>query len=285
MATFYCNGCGAPGVVRTNCPHCSANKTPVKTEKFDFCTLNVMNVRARPVVPISVNDIHGFAFIDTCAKTSVASYTLYQQLQQKGYKFRKEKAQISMADGIPRLQTVQLVTVPVTLCGRTIATNFVVLLESQDNRTLLGIGFLEDAGIILDLSQFTWHFNNAPNKIYKLYDEEIVTFKKQNPVAQIAPKAHGEPYKESTRRWKAPAKIPEASLPKQNAVNANYKLFCIDFTEKTKPPKRPKTVFDGYSPYADYMMRDAQINIHRLDVELSPHSKSLFPGPDPYSQD
>lgn len=58
---------------------------------------------------------------------------------------------VSQTGSVSKVQIVQTVAVPVILFGRTIHTNFVVLLDPKDNRTLLGIGFLEDTGIVQDL--------------------------------------------------------------------------------------------------------------------------------------
>ncbi|KAL0878922.1 hypothetical protein ABMA27_003919 [Loxostege sticticalis] len=273
---FSCYGCGAPGVVRTNCPTCASKRTPVKSEQADFCSINIgSDIRARPVISIGISGLQGYAFVDTCAKTSVASYSLYKRLNELGYCFSERTIQISLADGFPKTEKVQMVTVPVSLCGRTFLTNFIVLPKSRDNKTLLGIGFLEKAGIILDLPQFTWHFNDSPDIIYELYNEDFVSFSDAEPTAASTPQIPIE----SAKRWEEPTVATEAALPKENA---QYRLSSIELSRKSEGNKRKRTTFDGYSPFVDYMMRDAQINVHRLDVELSPHSKELFPGPDPY---
>lgn len=39
--------------------------------------------------------------------------------------------------------------------------------NAKNNRTLLGIDFLEQAGIVMDLAQRTWHFKDNPNTIFE----------------------------------------------------------------------------------------------------------------------
>ncbi|CAG9136392.1 unnamed protein product [Plutella xylostella] len=125
---FSCYGCGAPGVVRSNCQTCSSKKNSPKVENISFCSVNVRtDSRPRPVVYISVDDVYGVAYVDTCAKTSIASYNFYCCLNEKGYRFNEKQVNVTLADGVPKTQTVMTVDVPVTLCGYTIPTTFVVL--------------------------------------------------------------------------------------------------------------------------------------------------------------
>ena len=37
--------------------------------------------------------------------------------------------------------------------------------SARDNRTLLGIDFLERIAVVLDLAQRTWHFKDEPKQI------------------------------------------------------------------------------------------------------------------------
>lgn len=51
----------------------------------------------------------------------------------------------------------------VSISDRNVLTTFVVLSLDQDNHTLLGADFLREAGIVLDLGQHKWHFQDSPN--------------------------------------------------------------------------------------------------------------------------
>lgn len=135
--------------------------------------------RSRPMVFLKVNGLEGKAYVDTCAKISIASHELYEMLKARGQVFHKETATITLADGVSRRQNVLSFEALIELCGRSFKTQFLVLLESRDNRTLLGIDFLQKAGIILNIAQFTCKYIESPEKEFELYQERFVTFGKQ----------------------------------------------------------------------------------------------------------
>ncbi|KAF5276982.1 hypothetical protein FQR65_LT16106 [Abscondita terminalis] len=56
------------------------------------------------------------------------------------------------------------------LRGRTIPTEFIILPDAQ-NRTLLGVHFTEDAGLILDLPSRRWWFRDQPEAQHPFYSE------------------------------------------------------------------------------------------------------------------
>jgi hypothetical protein len=97
---------------------------------------------------------------------------------------------------------------------------------------------------------------------------------------QCAPIDVDIPYVESARTWEVQTKATEATLPQESACT--YKLIPIDTFGMNKT-SQAATIFDGYSPFMDYMMHDAQLNIQSHTAPLSPASKNLFPGSDPYS--
>ncbi|KAI5634010.1 hypothetical protein NE865_13260 [Phthorimaea operculella] len=143
-AKFVCYGCGTPGVYRSNCKLCSnkPKQNPENKGNLGFGALNIQAVQqSRPVVFLEVNGISGKAYVDPCAKVSVASRKLHELLKERGQTFSEDMATITMADGHPRLQKVLLFEAEVELCGRRTKTPFIVLLQSSDNRTLLGIDF------------------------------------------------------------------------------------------------------------------------------------------------
>lgn len=67
---FACYGCGAPNVVRTNCPTCSHQKSKPIKEEIGFCSLSIRHdTRPRPVIPATIGGIKGYPYIDkTCFK-------------------------------------------------------------------------------------------------------------------------------------------------------------------------------------------------------------------------
>ncbi|XP_026331519.1 uncharacterized protein LOC113238882 [Hyposmocoma kahamanoa] len=273
---FSCYGCGAPGVVRSNCNTCtSIKRRPSQAADISFCAVNVNRTdsRPRPVVFVEIVGIKGTAHIDTCAKTSVASYNLYRQLLARGVAFHKEIVNLTLADGISKTREVLQTRVPVTLEHRVIGTTFIVLPESKDNRTLLGIGFIQDAKMVLNLPQFTWEFLDD-DRIYELFKEDFATFPEVHISSTAVPQLPMETQIKPAVRPKRPMTPKEAAIPEESASTSRYKLIPIART----PTKKSKPLFDGYSPrFCDFIMKDAEINVREAESSLSPHSQQLFP--------
>ncbi|XP_036346322.1 uncharacterized protein LOC118755602 [Rhagoletis pomonella] len=174
--TLSCYGCGTPGYYRSNCPNCN-QKNPLRSpEKLDFNTIQTTVIgRNVPTVDININGLKGEAYLDTAARTSVASSKLYEKLKEKGVEFQKVFAEIKLADGIPRQQMVYSTIVDIIIGKRFKRIRFICLANAENNRTLLGIDFLEQAGIVMDLAQRTWHFKDDANTMFefKMQSAEI----------------------------------------------------------------------------------------------------------------
>ncbi|GFU94618.1 hypothetical protein TNCV_2984121 [Trichonephila clavipes] len=67
----------------------------------------------------------------------------------------------------------------VDLCieGKVIPTEFLVLPEAKGNKTLLGLDFLNAAGIVLDVQGGKWHFSGNPRKQYKFFKKTLENIK------------------------------------------------------------------------------------------------------------
>lgn len=78
---------------------------------------------------------------------------------------------VTFADGIQKLETLLVTNVGVKLENRVIKTTFIVFPKSKNNRTLFGMDFIENARIVLDIPQRTWHFADETEK-YNLALEE-----------------------------------------------------------------------------------------------------------------
>lgn len=113
-----------------------------------------------------MSGISGTAYLDTGARTSLASPELYNILVGRKFTFTQEILQITLADGHHRTQIVKKTTVPVQLKGRTITTTFLILPNTPQAKTLLGIDFIEEAGLVLDFRQRKWHFSESRHKQY-----------------------------------------------------------------------------------------------------------------------
>ncbi|XP_036347926.1 uncharacterized protein LOC118757308 [Rhagoletis pomonella] len=162
-----CYGCGTPGYYRSNCPTCNKKTVINSPQKLDFNTLQTTIIgRDVPTVNININGLNGEAFLDTAARTNVASSQLFKKLREKGVEFQKVFAEIILADGIPRKDMVHSTIVDIVIGKRIKRIRFICLSTAQNNRTLLGIDFLEQAGIVMDLAQRTWHFKDDPRKVF-----------------------------------------------------------------------------------------------------------------------
>ncbi|CAK9829599.1 Activity-regulated cytoskeleton associated protein 1 [Anthophora retusa] len=147
-----CYGCGKPGFVRSKCPDCSKTLN-APTAGAAFCSVSTTSIiKPRPTVNLTIAG-EGHAFLDTGARCSIASQNLHALLEKKGVKFEETRMQIALADGHPRIQKVQVTELETALQDRTIKTKFIVLPGSKNNRTLLGVDFIDDAGIILNIPQ------------------------------------------------------------------------------------------------------------------------------------
>ncbi|XP_047998783.1 uncharacterized protein LOC125236128 [Leguminivora glycinivorella] len=297
---FYCYGCGAPGVVRFKCSTCN-KKRPVET---GACSIDIqLDVRPRPMVFTKIGDIEECAKLDCCAKSSVASYQLATKLRKKGYVFQQQRMKITLADGIGKRQNVEIVRAPVELYGKTTYTTFVVLPGCKKNQTLLGVGYIQDAGILINLPQFTMSFIERPEEDYDLYDEGFATFKQpsmeefqmQSPVSVLT--------------WNSSSTLPgnvcaspslpscsSPSLPEPADKGTEVSGFMMTTetpVERTiiaprtpdwnlipikSPSPKKSRFYEASSPDLDYMIRDAQINVHSQAVELTLREQGLFDG-------
>lgn len=215
------------------------------------------------MVFLEVNGISGRAYVDTCARVSVASTELYQNLKERGQTFNEETATITLADGVSRLQRVLTFEAEVTLCGRRFKTPFIVLLQSKENRTLLGIDFLQRAGIILNIAQFTWSYIQRPQQEFELFQENFVLFDQQ---PSTAPKIDVAPVDWTFKRLSVNKRDTSEPDPRTMKAQIPPKIGC----------SHNKLLFDGYSPRMEYMMRDAIQRIEEAEITLSPHAESLF---------
>ncbi|KAJ8945545.1 hypothetical protein NQ318_020391 [Aromia moschata] len=169
--SITCYGCGKPGYFRSNCPICAHKKTDIATQAINFYSVNTLttNVSTQvPTISVTVSGITGIAHIDTAAKTSVAGRHLYECLRQvPTVMFRRRQATVTLADGLSQVQNILTTTVDIQIRNRSFEIDFVVLPDAEDNRTLLGIDFLEKAAMVLVIPQRSWYFADLPNQIYE----------------------------------------------------------------------------------------------------------------------
>ena len=163
-STISCYGCGLAGYYRSKCPNCN-KKNPINSpERLDFNSIQTSIIgRNVPTVGINISGLKGTAYFDTAARTSVAGYTLFQKLKEKKAEFQKVVAEIVLADGVAKKEVVYSTIADIIIGGRFKRIRMICLPNAKGNRTLIGIDFLEQAGIVLDLAQRIWHFKDNPN--------------------------------------------------------------------------------------------------------------------------
>lgn len=163
-----CYGCGAAGFYRSNCPKCNYKEIMESPKELNLNSIQTTIVgRNVPTININVNGSDQEAYLDTAARTSIAGYELFMLLKKKEVPFQEVFAEVTLADGSSRKEMV-LSTIACILIGKRFKRiRFVCLPKARNNRTLIGIDFLEQCGMVMDLAQRTWHFVDEPSKIFE----------------------------------------------------------------------------------------------------------------------
>jgi hypothetical protein len=105
-------------------------------------------------------------YIDSGARTSLASAQLYHILTERGHKFLPTTVQLVQADGSSTLTNVKTATLPVKLQGKEIETTFITIPDAHETTTLLGIDFLRKAGLVINYAHSRWHFSGQRHQTY-----------------------------------------------------------------------------------------------------------------------
>lgn len=160
-----CYGCNAPGFVRANCPYCSANKNKAHVG-FNSMAVRLVG-REIPMANILIFGIPGQAYMDTGARTSIASSNLKKVMDFHGCIYSKVRMEISLADGSRSVQDCLSTICKIFIGGRSLNIQFVILPNAPNNRTLLGADFLEQAAIVLNMGQGYWCFEDDPKSHFE----------------------------------------------------------------------------------------------------------------------
>ncbi|GFW79568.1 retrovirus-related Pol polyprotein from transposon 297 [Trichonephila clavipes] len=177
-----CYGCGKPGYIKSKCPDCN----PLKGDPAHFVILRINSLspsNRNAVLGISINRVSGTAFADSGASHSIAGETLYTILLQQGSAFEKTVISLSFVDGIVTQKEVLRTFQTVILEGRKFKTPFIILPDAKNNSTLLGVDFLENAGIVLNFRKNCWTFCDDSRKSYNFVTPYHNTSVNVRPVA------------------------------------------------------------------------------------------------------
>ena len=154
-----CDTCAIPGITQSECPNCF------------HCSLQALHsaqdvsMQRHPIVKVTINRCEDLAFMDTEASRSIVSAGMNHHL--KGQHFLK-KVQITLADGIPRVQNAKSGQFKIQLHRRVVHTNAVRLPDSKSEWTLLGVDFIGKAGTVIDGSRSEYRFQKTPHQIFNL---------------------------------------------------------------------------------------------------------------------
>ncbi|GFU41433.1 retrovirus-related Pol polyprotein from transposon 17.6 [Trichonephila clavipes] len=127
---IQCYGCGTPGVVKPKFP--------------TFTRANEM-------------------------ETAVNCEKMFKFLQEHDVTFTNKMISFMIADGIRQSIMALSTVVDLYIEGKFIPKEFLVLPVAKGNKTLLGLYFLNAAGIVLDVQGGKWHFSGNPRKHYKFF--------------------------------------------------------------------------------------------------------------------
>lgn len=73
------------------------------------------------------------------------------------------------------MTTVQTTTVTILLKGRSIRTTFLALPDTPNAKTLLGIDFLHDTGLVIDYKHGQWHFHGDRHRCYGFISKDHIS--------------------------------------------------------------------------------------------------------------
>ncbi|GFV04870.1 retrovirus-related Pol polyprotein from transposon opus [Trichonephila clavipes] len=158
--SLSCYRCGKPGYIKSKCPDCNPSKGD--PAHFGILRINSLSPSNRnAVLRISINKVSGTAFADSGASHSIAGETLYTILLQQEAAFEKTVISLSFADEIVTQEEVLRTFQTVILEGRKFKTPFIILPDAKNNSTLLGVDFLENAGISTSVNVRPVAINNC----------------------------------------------------------------------------------------------------------------------------
>lgn len=180
LSKVSCYSCGAPGVYRSNWSMCSNKPSTSSGTNLTSCAIGIrIDAQARPAVLISRwTDWITQRSLTLARRPVLRHFYCTKPSNYVALRPTSKWFYVTLADRIQRRHQVRTFDAAVNLVGRTFQNNFIVLPESRDNRTLLGIGFLKKAGFVLNFAQFTWTFIQEPIQTHELYTEDFVHFDK-----------------------------------------------------------------------------------------------------------
>ncbi|XP_026745532.1 uncharacterized protein LOC113506895 [Trichoplusia ni] len=136
---------------------------------------DVLSTQQRPVLSIQVMGIRGMALIDTAARCSIAGHSLYKIFKQKGLTFASKQVNMKLADGVLHTREVLMAGVDVIISvDKGVHVDFVIFPDADNNDTLLGMDFLNAAGMVIDFYASSWHFSGCTQTYPLEFEDESI---------------------------------------------------------------------------------------------------------------
>lgn len=171
-----CYRCGLPGYISSQCPCCKSTRatTSNATNTNDAATIELLYNEIqlspeRPLLKVNIEGICGLACVDTGAKRNVAGQRLRSPLENIGHPSTQLSFNLIMADGRNQLVEAWIYEVEVSFTTKTLKTSFISVAAHPDAKTLLGVDFIKQAEMILDIPNMQWRFIDEET-FYKLDD-------------------------------------------------------------------------------------------------------------------
>lgn len=158
--SIRCYGCQKPGVIRRNCPNCTAQ--PDARPSAAFCSLTTQPGTHRPTIRINILGVEGSAVLDTGSRANIARPKLHRLLENARIPAQDTQMSLYLADGTEAKRTVKWYTVDCGIQGIRTQTRFMVLPGTNNTQTLLGVDFMTDVGLRLLLDQGKYQIRDAP---------------------------------------------------------------------------------------------------------------------------
>ncbi|GFW38055.1 retrovirus-related Pol polyprotein from transposon 297 [Trichonephila clavipes] len=165
-----CYGCGT---IKSKCPKCTrANEMETAVNCMTLFNLN-SNLYPTSMIVLKIFGEKIAVCADTGASHTIAGEKMFKFLQEHDVTFTNKRISFMMADGIRQTIMALSTVIDLYIEGKVIPTEFLVLPDAKGNKTLLGLDFLNAAGIVLDVQGGKWHFSGNPRKQYKFFKKTL----------------------------------------------------------------------------------------------------------------
>ncbi|GFW54671.1 transposon Tf2-9 polyprotein [Trichonephila clavipes] len=264
-----CYGCGAPGIIRSRCHTCNPvrQKDDALSSSLNQSNFYSFSSESNPIsiIQISICNTEAAVCADTGATHSVAGEKLYHLLKQKGLNFEEKTMQMTLADG--RTQTTEILTtsVDISIQGKVIPTELLILKNARGNRTLLGIDFLTAAGIVLDLQRKQWYFTETSHRKYNF----VKAPPNINALLTVDPKPHLCQLRKNEGT--------HLSLPQREELNSllEKKLNEITVADTYPLPRMDDLLHQAkLTPFMSTL--DLRAGYHQVKVHVEDQDKTAF---------